>query len=119
MERKNRIKGGRPMVGDAHYKEHIVSTRLDAAGHLKLEQLVKKSGKSAADVIRELIFNGWIKERMRREYLDFMAQFKGIARNLNQLTKLANGAGFRNVQIRHEAIITEIENFLKRLRDDR
>ena len=56
---------------------------------------------------------------MRREHLDFMAQLKGIARNLNQLTRSANASGFAKVVTPHTAIITEIEVFLKRLRDDR
>lgn len=56
---------------------------------------------------------------MRREHLDFMAQLKGIARNLNQLTRTAHVSGFATVVTSHAAIITEIESFLKLLRHDR
>ena len=56
---------------------------------------------------------------MRREHLDFMAQLKGIARNLNQLTRSANTGGFTTVIASHAGIITEIEDFLKQLRHDR
>lgn len=56
---------------------------------------------------------------MRREHLDFMAQLKGIARNLNQLARTANGAGFAAVAEKYTAIITEIEDFLKQVRHDR
>lgn len=56
---------------------------------------------------------------MRREHLDYMAQLKGIARNLNQLTKLANTGGFASVVLSHGPIVSEIEDFLKRLRHDR
>lgn len=56
---------------------------------------------------------------MRREHLDFMAQLKGIARNLNQLTRLAHVGGFAAVIVSHAAIITEIEDFLKQVRHDR
>lgn len=56
---------------------------------------------------------------MRREHLDFMAQLKGIARNLNQLTRSANAGGFAAVIVSHTAIITEIEDFLKQVRHDR
>ena len=48
-----------------------------------------------------------------------MTQLKGIARNLNQLTRLANTKGLAAVTTKHAAIIVEIETFLKRLRDDR
>ncbi|WP_418451302.1 plasmid mobilization relaxosome protein MobC [Alistipes sp.] len=48
-----------------------------------------------------------------------MAQLKGIARNLNQLTRSAHVGGFAAVVASHAAIITGIEEFLKLLRHDR
>ena len=56
---------------------------------------------------------------MRPEHLDYMAQLKGIARNLNQLTRSANAGGFAAEVAPHAAIITEIEGFLKQVRHDR
>lgn len=56
---------------------------------------------------------------MRPEHLNYMAQLKGIARNLNQLTKSAHIGGFAAVIASHAAIITEIEDFLKQVRHDR
>lgn len=56
---------------------------------------------------------------MRREHLDCMAQLKGIARNLNRLTKLAHVGGFASVVLSHGPIVSEIEDILKRLRHDR
>ena len=49
----------------------------------------------------------------------YMAQLKRIARNLNQLTKLANTGGFSSVVLSHGPILSEIGDFLKRLRHDR
>lgn len=56
---------------------------------------------------------------MRPEHLDYMAQLKGIARNLNQLTRSAHAGGFAAEVAPHAAIITEIVNFLKQVRHDR
>ena len=56
---------------------------------------------------------------MRREHLDFMTQLKGIACNLNQLTKSAHIGGFAAVVLSHAAIMAEIEDFLKQVRRDR
>lgn len=56
---------------------------------------------------------------MRPEHLNYMAQLKGISRNLNQLTKSAHVGGFAAVIVSHTAIITEIEDFLKQVRHDR
>jgi hypothetical protein len=120
MKEYKKNKGGRPRVADAQYREHIVSTRLDAVEHLRLEELKMRSGKSAADVIRELITRGYVRERMRRTHLDLMTQLKGIARNLNQLTRLANAVGFGGVIVEKlQPMVAEITEILKQFRDDR
>jgi hypothetical protein len=119
MKTYKRNKGGRPRVEDVRFKEHVVSTRLDAVEHMRLEELKMKSGKSAADVIRELITRGYVRERMRRVHLDMMAQLKGIARNLNQLTRLANGVGFKAVGQKLQPMVAEITEILKHFRNDR
>lgn len=112
--------GGRPRVEDVRAKEHIVSTRLDAVEHLRLEELKMRSGKSAADVIRELITLGYVRERMRRAHLEMMAQLKGVARNLNQLTRLANVVGLgAAIAQKLQPIVAEITEILQQFRDDR
>jgi len=118
--RKEKNKGGRPRVADARYREHVVSTRLDAVEFLRLEELKVRSGKSAADVIRELITHGYVRERMRRAHLDLMVQLKGLARNLNQLTRLANAVGFgAAVRQKLQPMVAEITELLNKFRDDR
>lgn len=117
--KKEYNKGGRPELGKGHVRQYIVSTRLDTEHNLCLRALVRESGQRPAEIIRQLIRAGTVRERMRREHLDFMTQLKGIARNLNQLTRLAHVGGFAAVVLSHGALITEIETILKRLRDDR
>ena len=56
---------------------------------------------------------------LRREHLDCMSQLKGVARNLNQLTRLAHTKEFTGIVSRHAAIVASIEILLKNLRDDR
>jgi len=119
MSEYKKKKGGRPLVEAVRYKEYVVSTRLDAVEHLRLEELKMKSGKSAAEVIRELIARGWVREKMKRIHLDLMAQWKGIARNLNQLTRLANAVGYKAVEQKLRPMVAEIEKLLKQFRDDR
>jgi hypothetical protein len=120
MSKYIKNKGGRPRVEDARYREHIVSTRLDAVEYLRLEELKMRSGKSAADVIRELITYGYVREKMRRAHLNLMGQFKGVARNLNQLTRLANAVGFGTaIEQKLRPMVAEITNLLKQFRDDR
>ncbi|MCX4302226.1 MAG: plasmid mobilization relaxosome protein MobC, partial [Alistipes sp.] len=62
---------------------------------------------------------GRVRERLRREHLDFMSQLKGMTRNLNQLTRLAHAKGLTEIVSRHAAIVASIETLLRNFRDDR
>ena len=97
--------GGRPKVSIGRIRKYVVSTRL--------------SPEPPAEVLRQLIDRGTVRARITREQLDFMAQLKGIARNLNQLTRLANAKGLAAVRVRHAAIVTAIEKLLKQICDGR
>ena len=112
-------KGGRPAISEGRRKKYLLSLRLDAEHYFKLKSLVRTSGHGTAEVLRLLIAAGHVRERLRREHLDFMSQLKGMARNLNQLTRSANAGGFAAEVAPHAAIITQIEDFLKQLRHDR
>lgn len=112
-------KGGRPAISEGRRKKYLLSLRLDAEHYFKLKSLVRTSGHGTAEVLRLLIAAGHVRERLRREHLDFMSQLKGMARNLNQLTRLAHAKGFTGIVSRHAAIVVEIESLLKNLRDDR
>ncbi len=112
-------KGGRPAISEGRRKKYLLSLRLDAAHYFKLKSLVRTSGHGTAEVLRQLIAAGRVRERLRREHLDFMSQLKGMARNLNQLTNLAHAKGFTGIESRHTAIVVDIKALLKNLRDDR
>lgn len=45
---------------------------------------------------------------MLSEYLEWLAQFKGLARNLNQLIRLAHAQGFAAVAARHATLQAEL-----------
>jgi Bacterial mobilisation protein (MobC). len=59
-----------------------------------LQALARAAGRPRTEVLRQLIAAGRVRERLRRERLDVMFQLKGMARNLNQLTRLAHAKGF-------------------------
>jgi len=111
--------GGRPPLGKARKQEYRITLRLDTEHKLRLQALARAAGRPRTEVIRQLIATGRVRERLRREHLDFMSQLKGMARNLNQLTRIAHAKGFTNIMSRHTAIVVSIESLLKNLRDDR
>ncbi|WP_417014160.1 plasmid mobilization protein [Alistipes sp.] len=111
--------GGRPPLGKARKQEYRITLRLDTEHKLRLQALVRAAGRPRTEVLRQLIAAGRVRERLRREHLDFMSQLKGMARNLNQLTRLAHAKGFTGIVSRHTVIVASIEGLLRYLRDDR
>lgn len=111
--------GGRPPLGKARKQEYRITLRLDTEHKLRLQALARAAGRPRTEVLRQLIAAGRVRERLRREHLDFMSQLKGMARNLNQLTRLAHAKGLTGIVSRHTAIVTNIEILLKHLRNDR
>ncbi len=79
-----------------------------------------KSGKSGSAVIRDLIARGYVREKMRRVHLDLMSQLKGVARNLNHLTRRANAIRFGDAIVEKlRPLVAEIAVILNQFRDDR
>ena len=77
--------GGRPKVSIGRIRKYVVSTRLSPERKLRFSALCREAGQPPAEVLRQLIDRGTVRARITREQLDFMAQLKGIARNLNQI----------------------------------
>ncbi len=111
--------GGRPSLGKARKQEYRITLRLDTEHKLRLQALARAAGRPRTEVLRQLIAAGRVRERLRREHLDFMSQLKGMTRNLNQLTRLAHAKGLTEIVSRHAAIVASIETLLRNFRDDR
>ena len=111
--------GGRPKVGIGRIHKYVVSTRLSPERKLRFSALCREAGQPPAEVLRQLIDRGTVRARITREQLDFMAQLKGIARNLNQLTRLAHAQGFATVAARQATLQVELARMIEALRRDR
>ena len=111
--------GGRPKVGIGRIHKYVVSTRLSPERKLRFSALCREAGQPPAEVLRQLIDRGTVRARITREQLDFMAQLKGVARNLNQLTRLAHAKGIERLEKQIASVVQEVRRLLKYLRDDR
>ena len=111
--------GGRPKVSIGRICKYVVSTRLSPERKLRFSALCREAGQPPAEVLRQLIDRGTVRARITREQLDFMAQLKGIARNLNQLTRLAHAKGIERLEKQIASVVQEVRRLLKYLRDDR
>ena len=106
-------------MGRARKQEYRITLRCNTACNFKLRALARAAGIPRTEVLRQLILNGSVRERLRSEHLEWLAQLKGLARNLNQLIRLANAKGLAAVRVRHAAIVTAIEKLLKQICDGR
>ena len=106
-------------MGRARKQEYRITLRCNTACNFKLRALARAAGIPRTEVLRQLILNGSVRERLRSEHLEWLAQLKGLARNLNQLTRLANAKGLAAVRVRHAAIVTASEKLLKQICDGR
>lgn len=64
-----------------------LSIRIGIVEKEKLTTLCKETGKRKSTIIREIICNGVIKQRLTSEQVKQSLQLIGMANNLNQLTK--------------------------------
>ena len=112
-------KGGRPSLGRARKQEYRITLRCNTACNFKLRALARAAGIPRTEVLRQLILYGSVRERLRSEHLEWLTQLKGLARNLNQLTRLAHAQGFAAVAERHATLQAELVRIIEALRRDR
>ena len=103
-------------MGRARKQEYRITLRCNTACNFKLRALARAAGIPRTEVLRQLILNGSVRERLRSEHLEWL---KRLARNLNQLTRLAHVQGFAAVAARHATLQAELVRMIEALRRDR
>lgn len=100
-------------------KKNTITLRLTDDQLTWLGALSRRSKRSKSEVIRSLIEQGSVRERITREHLHIIRQLIGESTNLNQLAKQANTYGFFAVADRCQEIGNHISQLIKQLKDDR
>ena len=93
-------------------KKYTVTLRLSYQQYAWLGALCRRSKQTQSEVIRSLIENGSVRERIIRQLI-------GESTNLNQLARQANTYGFFAVADRCKEMAQHINLLIKRLKDDR
>ena len=75
-------------------KKYTITLRLSYQQHAWLDALCRRSKQTQSEVIRSLIENGSVRERITQEHIHIIRQLIGESTNLNQLAKQANTYGF-------------------------
>ena len=115
-----------PMVTDIIHqnrkkmkKAKTISLRLTEQENYWLKALARQSGRSQSEVVRSLIKNGHVKERICRDTLVVLRNLTGEATNLNQLARQANAYGFGMIADDCRSLSVRISQIVKQIKDDR
>lgn len=100
-------------------KAKTISLRLTEQENYWLKALARRSGRNQSEVIRSLIKNGHVKERINRDTLVMLRNLMGEATNLNQLARQANAYGFGMVGDDCRNLAARISQIVKQIKDDR
>lgn len=73
---------------------HAMNLELNDREFERLETLVKYTGYSKADILRQMILGNPIKAKPDADFLNELKQLNKIGGNLNQLSAVANATGF-------------------------
>jgi|GEM_PF-108913 hypothetical protein len=99
------------------YPQVTLRLRDDELGWL--DALCRRSKQGKSEIIRSLIMNGTVRERITKEHLSVIRQLIGESTNLNQLAKQVNTYGFLVVADKCENMAKEVSQLINRLKDDR
>ena len=100
-------------------KAKTISLRLTEQENYWLKALARQSGRSQSEVVRSLIKNGHVKERICRDTLVVLRNLTGEATNLNQLARQANAYGFGMIADDCRSLSVRISQIVKKIKDDR
>lgn len=100
-------------------KAKTISLRLTEQENYWLKALARQSGRTQSEVVRSLIKNGHVKERINRNTLIMLRNLMGEATNLNQLARQANAYGFGMVADDCRNLAARISLIVKQIKDDR
>lgn len=89
-------------------KKYTITLRLSYQQHAWLGVLCRRSKQTQSEVIRSLIENGSVRERITQEHIHIIRQLIGESTNLNQLARQANTYGFFAVADRCEEMAQSI-----------
>ncbi len=97
-------------------KSRFIGLRLGETEFQRLGAISRKSGKNRSEIIRELLLNGEVKERITKEHITLIRQLVGEATNLNQIARKANTFGYPAVANECETMASSIGKIIKSIK---
>lgn len=78
-------------------KDKVISARISGIEYMALKKRAKDAGVTLSKFVRSVLLTGKVVQRISKSDADILRKLSGEANNLNQLARVANREGFKNV----------------------
>lgn len=78
-------------------KDKVISARISGIEYMALKKRAKDAGVSLSKFVRSILLTGKVVQRISKSDAEVLRKLSGEANNLNQLARVANREGFKNV----------------------
>ncbi len=78
-------------------KNKVISARISGIEYMALKKRAKDAGVTLSKFVRSVLLTGKVVQRISKSDTDILRKLSGEANNLNQLARVANREGFKNV----------------------
>ena len=113
---KRKSKRGRKPKPEWQRLRNEIKLHLDDGNYAVVKDMAREAGLSLNKFITRAIMGTTIRKALTEEEYSMVRSLQGIANNLNQLTRCANGMGFDMVVTKVDSMLTTALGLLSKFR---
>lgn len=113
---KQKSKRGRKLKPEWQRLRNEIKLHLDDGNYAVVKDMAREAGLSLNKFITRTVMGTTIRKALTDEEYAMVRSLQGIANNLNQLTRCANGMGFNSVETKVDNMLTATLSLLSKFR---
>ncbi len=113
---KRKSKRGRKPKPEWQRLRNEIKLHLDDGNYAVVKDMAREAGLSLNKFITRAVMGATIRKALTDEEYSMVRSLQGIANNLNQLTRCANGMGFDTVVTKVDSTLTTTLSLLSKFR---
>ncbi len=113
---KSKSKRGRKPKAEWQLLRNEIKLHLDDGNYAVVKDMAREAGLSVNRFITRAVMGATIRKALTDDEYAMVRSLQGIANNLNQLTRCANGMGFDSVATQVDSLLTTTLNLLSKFR---
>lgn len=115
-QNKPKSKRGRKPKAEWQRLRNEIKLHLDDGNYAVVKDMAREAGLSLNRFITRAVMGATIRKALTDEEYAMVRTLQGIANNLNQLTRCANGMGFDSVATKVDSLLTTTLSLLSKFR---